>query len=106
MLGQPHGLTTRNPVSHPLIAQLAQSQHEIDLWYVAYVATLTDIQLDEIVEFEFIGGGQGAMSRSDILLHVVNHTTYHRGHAANILYNINVAPPTTDYPVFLKTINW
>ena len=42
------------------------------------------------------------MSRRDILLHVVNHTTYHRGHAADILYHLNIFPPTTDLPVFLK----
>jgi len=58
--------------------------------------------LGEIVEFEFIGGGRGAMSRREILLHVVNHTTYHRGHAADILYHINIFPPTTDLPVFLR----
>jgi DinB family len=38
----------------------------------------------------------------DILLHVVNHTTYHRGHAADILYNLHIFPPTTDLPVFLR----
>jgi len=69
---------------------------------VTYADTLTDKQLDEIIEFEFIGGDIGAMSRSDILQHIVNHTTYHRGHAADILYNIMVFPPTTDYPVFLR----
>jgi uncharacterized damage-inducible protein DinB len=42
------------------------------------------------------------MSRSDILLHVVNHTTYHRGHAASILYELHISPPTTDLPVFLR----
>jgi uncharacterized damage-inducible protein DinB len=42
------------------------------------------------------------MSRRDILLHVVNHTTYHRGHAADILYHLKIFPPTTDLPVFLR----
>ena len=42
------------------------------------------------------------MSCRDILLHVVNHSTYHRGHAADILYHLGIAPPTTDLPVFLR----
>jgi uncharacterized damage-inducible protein DinB len=42
------------------------------------------------------------MSRADILLHVVNHTTYHRGHIAAMMYQIPVQPPTTDLPVFLR----
>jgi uncharacterized damage-inducible protein DinB len=102
LLAKPHGLTTRNPEHCPEMATLAAAQREIDAWYVTYADALTDANLREVVEFEFIGGGSGAMSRSDILLHVVNHTTYHRGHAADMLYHLNVSPPTTDLPVFLK----
>lgn len=53
-------------------------------------------------DFEFIGGGRGAMSRRDILLHVVNHATYHRGHVTAMLYQLGIAPPSTDLPVFLR----
>ena len=102
LLGKPHGLTTRNPVDHPAIQDLVASQRRMDTWYVNYADSLSHEQLDELVEFEFIGGGNGAMSRGDILLHVVNHTTYHRGHVADMLYHLNVFPPTTDLPVFLR----
>jgi uncharacterized damage-inducible protein DinB len=102
LLGKAHGLTTRNPEHCPGIADLAIAQREIDRWYAAYADSTPDEELGEIVEFEFIGGGRGAMSRRDILLHVVNHTTYHRGHAADILYSLGVPPPTTDLPVFLR----
>ena len=102
LLGKPHGLTTRNPADHPPIHDLVVRQRQIDAWYVDYADSLSHDQLDEVVRFEFIGGGDGAMSRGDILLHVVNHTTYHRGHVADMLYNLNVFPPTTDLPVFLR----
>lgn len=102
LLGKPHGLTTRNPVDHPAIQDLVASQRRMDTWYVDYADSLSHEQLDELVEFEFIGGGNGVMSRGDILLHVVNHTTYHRGHVADMLYHLNVFPPTTDLPVFLR----
>jgi uncharacterized damage-inducible protein DinB len=102
LLGKPHGLITRNPVDHPAIDDLVASQRRMDTWYVDYADSLSHDQLDELVEFEFIGGGNGAMSRRDILLHVVNHTTYHRGHVADMLYHLNVFPPTTDLPVFLR----
>jgi uncharacterized damage-inducible protein DinB len=102
LLGKPHGLTTRNPVDHPAIQDLVASQRQMDTWYVNYADSLSHDQLDEVVEFEFIGGGNGTMSRGDILLHVVNHTTYHRGHVADMLYHLNVFPPTTDLPVFLR----
>lgn len=102
LLGRPHGLTTRNPAEHPAIDALVQAQQSIDAWYIDYAASLSGADLAEVVEFTFIGGGQGAMTRSAILLHVVNHTTYHRGQAADILYHLGVFPPATDLPVFLR----
>lgn len=102
LLGQPHGLSSRNPEHCPEMEALAASQRSMDDWYVNYAGSISDRALDEIVEFDFIGGGHGSMSRRDILLHVVNHTTYHRGHAADILYHLGIVPPTTDLPVFLR----
>lgn len=101
LLGQAHGYTTRNPAEHPPFEVLRQSQLAIDAWYVDYAESLDADALAEIVRFTFIGGGEGAMSRNDILLHVVNHTTYHRGHVADMLYQHAISPPTTDLPVFL-----
>ena len=95
-------LDTRNPKQCPPMDELAAAQREIDRWYVAYGDSISDRELDEVVEFDFIDGGRGAMSRRDILLHVVNHTTYHRGHATDILYQLKRSPPTTDLPVFLR----
>jgi len=54
------------------------------------------------VSFRFIGGGPGAMTRRDILLHVANHGTYHRGNVASMMYQAGTPPPTTDLPVFLN----
>lgn len=42
------------------------------------------------------------IAQREILLHAVNHATYHRGHAADILYHLGVFPPATDLPVFLS----
>ena len=102
LLGKLHGLTSRNPEHCPGMEELASLQRGIDDWYVKYANQVTDTELGSIVAFEFIGGGRGSMSRRDILLHVVNHTTYHRGHAADMLYHLKIVPPTTDLPVFLK----
>ncbi|KFL37911.1 DinB family protein [Arenimonas donghaensis] len=102
LLGVPHGLSSRNPEDFPTIRELAEDQRRMDAWYVDYADSISDTELVEPVEFEFIGGGAGRMSRRDILLHVVNHTTYHRGHVAAMLYDLNITPPTTDLPVFLR----
>ncbi|WP_257384843.1 DinB family protein [Tahibacter caeni] len=102
LLGKAHGLTTRNPEHCPGLAELIENQRAIDAWYVDYADSLAGNEPAQSVDFEFIGGGAGRMSRRDIILHVVNHTTYHRGHAAGILYYLDIFPPTTDLPVFLR----
>jgi uncharacterized damage-inducible protein DinB len=35
-----------------------------------------------------VGGGDGAMTRGQILLHLVNHTSYHRGFVADLFYQL------------------
>ena len=104
LLGKPHGLTSRNPEHCPDLAELAAAQRRMDAWYIAYADALAEADLQQAVDFEFIGGGHGRMTRGDILLHVVNHTTYHRGHVADMLYALRSVPPTTDLPVFLRDV--
>ena len=101
LLRKPHGLISRSPAHCPAFDALTASQRGIDQWYADYAQSLSPDALDERVDFEFIGGGRGAMTRRNILLHVVNHTTYHRGHVAGMLYDLEIFPPATDLPVFL-----
>ena len=102
LTGRPHGFTTRNPQNCPGFAELQVAQADMDAWYVGYADDLEEALCDQEVRFEFIGGNPGVMSRRDILLHVVNHDTYHRGHVADMMYALNAHPPTTDLPVFLR----
>jgi len=100
--GRPHGFTTRTPDVKVSFAELRMAQAAIDSWYIRYAEEMSDRSGEEVVDFTFIGGGEGSMTRGDILLHVVNHTTYHRGHIAAMMQQIPVPPPTTDLPVFLR----
>lgn len=83
---------------------MRQSQRGLDEWYSSYADKLSQDRHDEVVAFTFVGGGPGALSRGDILLHVVNHKTYHRGFVADMICQIPARPPTTDLPVFLRDV--
>jgi uncharacterized damage-inducible protein DinB len=98
--GRPHGFTTRNPPTSPPFVELREAQKRIDDWYVAYAGSMHNEE--EAVRFTFIGGGPATLTRRDILLHVVNHGTYHRGNVAAMMYQLGIAPPTTDLPVYLR----
>jgi uncharacterized damage-inducible protein DinB len=42
------------------------------------------------------------MTRGEIVLHVVNHSTYHRGAVAELFSQVPARAPLTDLPVFLR----
>ena len=100
--GQPHGFTARNTPTHPPLEALWDAVRTLDQWYVDYAAGLSDMQSEERVEFLFVDGGAGVMSRGEMILHVVNHGTYHRGFVADMMYQVPAMPPATDLPVFLR----
>jgi uncharacterized damage-inducible protein DinB len=100
--GREHGYTARNTPDHPPLPDLWRAQQEVDAWYVGWSDAVTEAELSETVHFTFVGGGQGAMTRGEILLHIANHTTYHRGVVADMFYQAAARPPTTDLPVFLR----
>jgi len=102
--GRAHGYAARNTADYPPLAELREQQHAIDQWYIAWSDGLTDAALDERVNFTLIGGNAGAMTRNEILLHVVNHTSYHRGFVCDMFFEVPARPPTMDLPVFLREV--
>jgi uncharacterized damage-inducible protein DinB len=100
--GRKHQYTHRNTDETPAAEGLSAAVQRMDDWYVDFADSLDDRALDDVITFEFVGGGEGAMTRGDILLHVVNHATYHRGLVSDMLYQIPVTPLANDLTVFLR----
>ncbi|GAB2894785.1 DinB family protein [Microbulbifer echini] len=105
LLGNSHGYTARNTETHPSLEHLWEMQNAMDSWYVEYAEKISEKSLSEIVNFQFVGGGEGAMSRADMIIHVVNHSTYHRGFVGDLMYQVPATPPANDFPVFLRDIH-
>jgi uncharacterized damage-inducible protein DinB len=102
--GRPHGFTARNTPTHPPLDELRQSVAQLDRWYIEHVAGLSDAGLGERLDFQFVGGGPGNLSRLEILLHLVNHGTYHRGFVGDMLNQAGVNPRASDLPVFVRDV--
>lgn len=96
--GREHGFTARNTPDHPPLAELRGKQEALDAWYEVQCMK----PLDGAIPFVLIGGNRGEMTRAEILLHVVNHNTYHRGFVAEMFYEVPARPPATDLPVFAR----
>jgi len=100
--GREHGFKARNVVTHPVLADLWQAQKRINQWYIDWSERQNEQTLAEIVPFTFIGGEKSAMTRGDMLLHVVNHATYHRGWVAEMFFQVPAKIPATDLPVYFS----
>lgn len=100
--GREHGIPALNTVLHAEFGDLWRAQQAIDAWYIAWGDALSAAGVDETVRFTLIGGNKGEMRRGDIMLHVVNHTSYHRGFIGDMFYQVPLRAPTTDLPVFLR----
>lgn len=103
--GREHGYTARNTAEHPPLGELWPAQQEIDRWYIDWADRAAERELEEKVAFTFVGGGDGRMSRREILEHLVVHTSYHRGFVAQMMYDAGVRPPTTDLTVYLRDVH-
>src|SRR5262245_60366083 len=68
-----HGFKARNLVLHPELEALRRAQDEIDQWYIAMAEKQAPSALDEPLDFKFISGKAGRMTRAEMLLHVVTH---------------------------------
>ena len=105
LTGEGHGYSARNTEMTPSLSQLRRASDDLARWYIQFADAQTGRELAKTVEFEFVGGGQGAMTRGQILHHIVNHTTYHIGYVSDMMYQIPVEPPATDLPVYLRDVH-
>jgi len=102
LLAEKHGYSSRNTQDCPSLADLWQQQKVLDQWYIDFVADLKTDDLTKAIHFEFVGGGHGEMTITEIVFHVVNHGTYHRGFVSDMMYQIPVIPPANDLTVYLR----
>lgn len=99
--GRDHGFSARNLLLHGDLAELWEVQQAAHRWYADYAAAQSDASLDQVVTFKFISGVAGAMTRADMLTHVVNHGSYHRGWVAEMFFEVPAKNPSTDIPDFV-----
>lgn len=97
-----HPYTARNTDTYPPLEELWQAVKIIDQWYVEYAYSISERELLEALNFRFLDGGEGCMSRSDMILHIVNHGTYHRGLVSDMMYQVPATPPANDLTVYLR----
>ena len=100
--GRDHGYAGRNSKTSPPFAEVSENLKGLDRHYIDYAAGLSDDDLHETVRFTYIGGGDGEMTRMEILLHLVNHASFHRGFVNDMLCQVPSRGKAFDLSVFLR----
>jgi len=100
--GREHGYKSRARDEDRPFDTVAAELRTLNSYYVSLADTWNADNLDEVIRFTFVGGGQGAMTRSEILLHLANHATYHRGFVSTLLYPYRLDGMANDFTVFLR----
>jgi len=73
-----------------------------DKW-IAWAERSSDADVNRIVEYKSLLDGKMAHTPAwQIVMHVVNHATLHRGQVVGMLRQMGIAPPHTDLMNFYK----
>lgn len=79
------------------LEQVESEAREVDGLWEGFVQDLKPEDLGRVVRYTSTEGVAYASTLSDILTHVVNHSSYHRGQIASLIAKTGVKPAVTDY---------
>lgn len=74
----------------------------IDRNLLEFTSQLTQTDLDGRREYKTTEGKAYSNVLSDMLLHVVNHSSYHRGQITTLLRQSGAVPQSTDFILFVR----
>lgn len=90
-----HAYASANASDMPTLDALSADIRNSDQEYVDYVSALDRDQLAERIDFTFIDGAPGRMSREEMLMHVITHGIGHRGQVSAVML-LHAMPPAKD----------
>lgn len=103
LLGAPSPHSSTNTEVVPGFDELSKRLGDSNAWFAGYVAGLALSDRDQLFSFQFVDGKAGTMSRLEILFHIINHGTYHRGAIGHALDLAGVPHPADTYTVFIHS---
>jgi len=98
----------RSPASLPEarefadLASLRARWAELDKKWLEYVSRLDEAELEEEIDYKTLSFGPSRNPRWQIIQHVVNHGTYHRGQVTTLLRQLGAKGVSTDLISFYR----
>jgi uncharacterized damage-inducible protein DinB len=101
--GSGHPNVTRlDQILHEDFAGLRAARAAMDERIITFVDRLDPARLDQDLVYRTIAGDPMVTPVGQVLAHVFNHQTHHRGQAHAMLSDAKVAPPSLDLILFLR----
>lgn len=86
----------------PSLAAVRARWDEVEAERSAFLAGLDDAALDRPHDYRNTAGRPYTSRMDEMLRHVVNHSTYHRGQVVTMLRQLGATPPATDLIAFYR----
>ena len=99
-----HGIDELRAQLYDKFEELWSARRDMDGVLLAYLDSLDGEALEEVVDYELIGGNTGSLSRAMCITHLVIHGSYHRGWIADMFGQAERTPPIMDIPVYERAI--
>jgi uncharacterized damage-inducible protein DinB len=90
-----------NPTDFPTIESLGTRWAEVEADYAEFINGLTDEVLGEVISYRNTRGEEWAYPLGNMLQHVMNHSTYHRGQVTTLLRQLGAEAQPVDLLVFM-----
>ena len=92
----------RRAAEFPDVTAIATRWAEVEGELRPYVNRLVDADLERVVNGRFTSGASFAIPLGDLLIHVVNHGSYHRGQVTTLIRQLGFTPAPVDFTVFVS----
>lgn len=89
-----------DPADFPTIAALRARWAEVEAEQTDFVEGVTEGALEEVVAYVNTKGEPWRYPLWQMMQHLVNHSSYHRGQVATLLRQLGAKPASTDFLLF------
>lgn len=104
MKGEKHAFDGLQTILHENLDDLFAAKRDMDGEIRDYVAELDGDALEEVIEYELIGGNWGNLPRYMIITHLAVHGGFHRGFIGDMFGQVPVIPAGQDIPVWERAL--
>ncbi|HCP01811.1 MAG TPA: hypothetical protein DIT35_09995, partial [Rhodospirillaceae bacterium] len=104
MTRQSHDYKTLRDVKIEEFEELRGARKAMDNELREYINGLSAAELEEIIDYELIGGNKGSLSRAMCITHLAIHGAYHRGWISDMFGQAGAQQPSIDIPVYERAL--